>query len=121
MLETSLPPDFINLLNTEIDSLLAEENVKDKDFSGNLVGQIKNGAQLALEKDRCDAFHGVYGVAESLAKEYAKRFMMIGGVTRCSKVLSIMYMRIATRRGQSIAFGGITIPSMTTAIDSTVP
>lgn len=78
MLETSLPPDFINLLNTEIDSLLAEENVKDKDFSGNLVGQIKNGAQLALEKDRCDAFHGVYGVAESLAKEYAKRFMMIG-------------------------------------------
>ena len=78
VLETSLPPDFINLLNTEIDSLLAEENVKDKDFSGNLVGQIKNGAQLALEKDRCDAFHGVYGVAESLAKEYAKRFMMIG-------------------------------------------
>lgn len=78
VLETSLPPDFISLINTEIDKLLAEENVKDKDFSGNLVGQIKNGAQLVLEKDRCDAFHGVFGVAESLAKEYAKRFMLIG-------------------------------------------
>jgi len=80
VLETNLPPQFIEVLNTEIDKLLGEENVKEeKDFSGNLVGQIKRGAQLNLEKGRCDAFHGVYGVAESLAKEYAKRFMMIGG------------------------------------------
>ena len=78
VLETSLPSEFISKLNAGIDDLLSEENSLN-DFSGNLVGQIKKGSQLNLGKDRCDAFHGVYGVAESLAKEYAKRFSLIGG------------------------------------------
>ena len=76
-----MPPDFINLLNDEVDSLMQEDNaLVEKDFSQSLVGQIKAGHQLMLEQNRCSAFDGVFGVAESLALEYVKRFSALSAV-----------------------------------------
>ena len=72
ILETTLPLWFYRGVNHEIDEL--KQAQKQEDYSDQLVGQIHNGEQLYLDKEWCDPFHGIYGIAESMAMQYVQRF-----------------------------------------------
>ena len=72
VLETTLPLWFYQGVNHEIDEIKGHK--KQVDFSDQLVGQINEGEQIYLDKEWCDPFHGVYGIAESMAMQYVQRF-----------------------------------------------
>ena len=72
ILETSLPLWFYSGVNHEIDEIQSAK--KQQDYSGYLVGQVTKGEQIYLDKEYCDPFHGVYGIAESMAMQYVHRF-----------------------------------------------
>ena len=75
ILETTLPLWFYQGVNHEISAL--KENKKQKDYSDQLVGQISEGEQIYLDKDWCDPFHGIYGIAESMAMQYVQHFQAL--------------------------------------------
>jgi len=89
VLETTLPFWFNQGVNHEIDEIkLQKEQV---DFSDQLVGQINEGEQIYLDKDYCDPFHGVYGVAESMAMQYVQQFYASQEDPNCPYVAANCY------------------------------
>jgi|TARA_R100000426_G_scaffold35833_1_gene28734 hypothetical protein len=70
VLESKVPLDLVDELNQEIDTLSEETD----NFSDRLVGQIKNGCQLHIDKSRCETFKKLYSAAESYGILYADKF-----------------------------------------------
>ncbi|HAW74389.1 MAG TPA: hypothetical protein DCW74_01490 [Alteromonas australica] len=73
VMEAVVPLDFVQSLDAEVDKVFSRK-VKDDDFSDKLVGQIKTGAQLKLNREESEVFEQFHGIVESFAMKYAKFF-----------------------------------------------
>ena len=73
VMEAIVPLDFVQSLDAEVDKVFSRR-AEDDDFSDKLVGQIKAGAQLKLNREESEVFEQFHGIVESFAMKYANFF-----------------------------------------------
>ena len=71
IMESHINKDFIDLINKEVDILLSSKSKNSA--SGRLVGQIKNGEQLYLDRN-VKIFDSIHKLGECMAEKYASNY-----------------------------------------------
>ena len=61
VMEAIVPLDFVQSLDAEVDKVF-NRRAEDDDFSDKLVGQIKAGAQLKLNREESEVFEQFHGI-----------------------------------------------------------
>ncbi len=71
IMESHIDKDFIDLINKEVDLLLSSKSKNSA--SGRLVGQIKNGEQLYLDRN-VKIFDSIHKLGECMAEKYTSNY-----------------------------------------------